>query len=488
MTSNDAVVDVSRNQDNLKRTITTPQALGISFHQIVGGGVVSLTGVAIAITGGGVALAYVLAAVAILLVSFPMASLGAGMPVVGGNYTYATRLVHPLAGFANLWFFILGIATMSLYGLSAGIYLQSLNPWFDPTIVAVSLITIFAVANVFGAAFSSRIGILMAVIMLLAFGSFIIMGLLHVNWGDLPPAIPNGLPSLLQAAALLTFATGGATVVSELGREMKTPGRTIPVAVIGGTVFAGVLYVLISIPAAGVLPISEVAGQPLSVVAKVFMPGGWWYFFLLGGAVLAVIGTMNATLLWGSKSILAAVDDGWFPKKLGAVNRRFGTPHYLLLLLYVIGVVPAVAHIEISVIASAASLVGQVMFIITMIASIRLRYVRPDLHAASPFKLGLKTHWTLTVLGIAVLLYQVYLLQQNLTPAVWIAVGVWLVVGAIWCAVRYPHVRRLQQARLADSIAQPSIDDELAAMNPLTIPKEAPGRVAGVDEITHGGN
>ena len=36
------------NQENLKRTITTPQALGISFHQIVGGGVVSLTGVAIA--------------------------------------------------------------------------------------------------------------------------------------------------------------------------------------------------------------------------------------------------------------------------------------------------------------------------------------------------------------------------------------------------------------------------------------------------------
>ncbi|WP_427015436.1 APC family permease [Pseudarthrobacter sp. P1] len=144
------------------------QALGISFHQIVGGGVVSLTGVAIAMTGGGVPIAYILAAVAIMLVSLPIAYLGAAMPVAGGNYTYATKLLHPLAGFANLLFFVLLMASLSLYGLTAGTYLNSLNPWFDPTVVAVSRITIFAVANLMGAAFSSKLGIYMAFVMLAA--------------------------------------------------------------------------------------------------------------------------------------------------------------------------------------------------------------------------------------------------------------------------------------------------------------------------------
>jgi basic amino acid/polyamine antiporter, APA family len=40
-------LDLSKNEDNLKRTITTPQAFGLSFNQLVGGGVISLTGIAI---------------------------------------------------------------------------------------------------------------------------------------------------------------------------------------------------------------------------------------------------------------------------------------------------------------------------------------------------------------------------------------------------------------------------------------------------------
>ncbi|WP_427015437.1 APC family permease [Pseudarthrobacter sp. P1] len=247
---------------------------------------------------------------------------------------------------------------------------------------------------------------------------------------------------MLQASALLTFATGGATVVAELGREMKTPGRTIPLAIVGGTIFAALLYVLIAIPAAGVLPIAEVAGQPLSVVAQSFMPHGMWLFFILGGAVLAVIGTMNAQLLWGSKSILAAVDDGWFPAKLGTVSKRFGTPHYLIGILYLVGIVPALFHISITVIASAASVMGQLMFMIVVFASLRMRYLHPETARTAPFKIGLKLHWVLTVLGAGVLVYQTYLLSSHLTSDVVTAIGVWLAVGALCGAVRSPRSRR----------------------------------------------
>lgn len=450
MTSQDTAASVSGstlNQDNLKRSITTPQALGISFHQIVGGGVVSLAGVAIALTGGGLPIAFLLAALAIMLVSIPYATLGAAMPVAGGTYTYATKLLHPVFGFANMWLFVIGMASLSLYGLSAGTYLHSLNSWFNPSVVCIALITIFAVANAMGAAFSARIGIILAGVMLVAFGCFIVFGLLHVDWGNYPPVIPAGLPKLLQASALLTFATGGATVVTELGKEMKAPGRTIPVAVIGGTAFAATLYILIALPAAGVLPIQQVANQPLSIVAKAFMPTGIWYFFILGGAVVAVIGTMNAQLLWGSKSVLAAVDDGWFPRKVGAVNRRFGTPHFLLAFLFLVGIVPTVAHISVDVIASAASATGQLIFVIVLIASLRLRYVAPQVHASSPFKLPAPVQWAFTIAGCAVCLYQAYLLIKGLTTPVLITLAIWVAVGVIWFLIRYPHVKETLAAR-----------------------------------------
>ena len=459
------------NQANLKRTITLPQALGVSFHQIVGGGVVSLTGVAIAYTGGGVPLAFLLAAIAIMIVSVPYASLGAAMPVTGGTYTYGTRLLHPGFGFLNLWLFILGMASLSLYGLTAGTYLQSLNPWFNPTWVAVTLIAVFFVANMLGASFSARVGLLIAAVMLVAFGIFIVAGLMHVHWSHYPPTVPNGLYKLFEASALLTFATGGGTVVAELGHEMKKPGKTIPIATLGGTVFAAVLYILIALPAAGVLPIDQVAGQPLSVVAKAVMPHAAWVFFILGGAVLAVIGTMNAQLLWGSKSLLASIDDGWFPKKVGAVNRRFGTPHFLLSVLFVIGIVPAAAHISISVIANAASAVGQVVFIVILAASLRLRFVRPELHAASPFKLRLTTQWVFTIVGTAVCCYQTYLLTKGLEASVYVALGIWLGVGALWFAIRYPHVRRRLAQRGSEPL--PAVEDEVAVALPANQP--APG-------------
>jgi APA family basic amino acid/polyamine antiporter len=424
-------------QTKLKRTIGLPGALGISINQIIGGGIVSLTGAAIAMTGGGVSWAYGIAVSTIVLVAIPYAAMGSAMPVVGGAYTWPTRMLHPAVGFFSMWLFVLSQASISLYGLSAGTYLHALNPWFNEKAVAVVLVTIFFIANLMGSSISSRVGLVMLAIMLLGFFSFIAYGLAQVNWNMYPESLPNGFAKLLQAAALLTFATGGATGVAELGREMKRPGRDIPIAMIGGTALVGVVYVLIAIPAAGVLPIEQVAGEPLSTVAEHFMPHGLWLFFILGGAMFAIIGTLNAQMLWGSKSLLAACDDRWLPHWMGAVNKRFGTPHVLLTLLFIVGLVPAIAGIDISMIGSAASALTQIIFIVVLVSALRMRYVAPELQRAAPFKLGERTHWVLTIVAVPVCLYQTYLLVLDFTPAVWIAAAVWIVLGVLLFACRY---------------------------------------------------
>jgi len=452
-------IDLSRNEENLKQTITLPQALGIAFHQIVGGGVVSLTGIAIGLTGGGVAIAFILAAAGVMIMSIPYSALGAAMPVTGGTYSYAKRLIHPAAGYFTLVLFIIAQASLSLYGLTAGAYLHALNPWFDETAIAIALMSIFYVANMLGAAFSARIGLILAGIMLVAFGLFIVFGLIHTDFANYPPVLPEGFGGMLQAAALLTFATGGGAVVAEMGREMKNPGRVIPIAVIGGTAFAALLYVLIALPAAGVLPIEEVANKPLSAVANAVMPGGLAIFFILGGAVIAVIGTLNTQLMWGSKSLLVAIDDGWLPRKLGAVNRRFGTPHFLLTMLFLVGVIPAATHTSVGVIASAASAVGQLTFVVIMICSLRLRKLFPEIHAASPFKLNRTVHKVLAAAGIAICFYQTYLLTNGLSPEVFVALGVWIAIASVYFVIRYPYVKRVMTARREEELLQVEVDE-----------------------------
>lgn len=438
------------NQDNLKRTIGLTGAIGISVNQIIGGGIVSLTGVAIAMTGGGVSIAFVLAAAAVIITSVPYASLAASYPVAGGVYTWPARLIHPSVGFLLAWLTSLGKGALSLYGLAAGQYMHAINPWFNEVWVAVTLVSIFFVSNLVGAVFSSRVGVVLMVIMIIGFLTFGFVGMAEVNWDIYPEVMPNGMIELFSAAALLSFATAGAYGIGELGRELKNPGRDIPLAMIGGTGLVAVIYVIVAIPAAGVLPIAEVADQPLSTVAKEFLPTGLWIFFILGGAMVAIVSTMNAELLWGTKSLLAASDDGWIPSALGRVNKRFGTPHWLLVILYFIGIIPAVAGVDVSVIGTASSVFVQTMYIVIVAASIAIRWKRPEVYARSPFRLSAPVHYAIGVVAVAIAAYQGYLLILDFDARVWIACGVWMGIGALIALTRWPIVKRTLAGRTID--------------------------------------
>lgn len=58
-------------------------------------------------------------------------------------------------------------------------------------------------------------------------------------------------------------------------------------------------------------------------------------------------------------------------------------------------------------------------------------------------------HGTLAVLGCLVCAYQTYRLTSGLTVSVWITLVIWIALGAVWFAIRYPTVRRLHTAREA---------------------------------------
>lgn len=434
------------NQDNLKLGAVGPLgAIGVAVNQIIGGGIVSLTGVAIALTGGGVAWAYILGCLAVVIATIPYATLGAADPQIGAMYVWPSRILHPAAGLFSLWALMMALTSLSLYGLAAGQYMHALNPWFNESAVAIGLILVFYFANLMGAAISASVGIVLLGVLLMGFGVFIVYGMAHLDWAAYPPVLPNGFLKLLQAAALLTFATGGAVGVAELGHEMKNPGRDIPLAMVGGTALVGIVYVLIALPAAGILPIDQVANQPLSRVAEEFLPHGLWIFFILGGAMVALISTMNSQLLWGSKSVIIACDEGWLPSWVGTVNQRFGTPHVVLTLLLLVGIAPVLLGIDLGSVGAVAAAFTQVIFVLVIIASLKFRYDAREKYAASPFRLPAPWHWFLGVLAILLAAGQIWLLASDFTAKVWAGVLVWYGLGLLLYVFR----RRTVRARVA---------------------------------------
>ncbi|MBM2657383.1 APC family permease [Staphylococcus pseudoxylosus] len=417
---------------NLKKVLGLTDVLGIAIGQIIGAGVMSLTGIGIQMTGSGITPAFILSAVITLLTMFPIAILGSTLPTTGGMYQYTSRLLSPKTGIFWLMLFMFLQITLSLYALSFAQYLEGLFPGVPVRTVAFLLLTILFIVNIIGIKSASIIGNLMVITLIVALSCFIIFGMPHIHFGvfNSSSMFPDGFTGFFTAVGLVSFATGGAQVVAELGGEMKNPKRDIPIVIIVATIFVGILYAFIGSIAVGVLPIPEVAGRPLTSVAKEILPVPIFIFFMIGGAMFALATTLNSTFTWVTKSLLIAIHDGYLPKALGHVNKRFGTPHWLLLIFYIIGALPIVTGMSLNVVAQLGTGISLIVFAFPALAVTQLPKKYPEAYKQSPFKVPYPVLIIIAITAIIVLLYQSYLLISDLKMGYMIGTLIYILLSA----------------------------------------------------------
>ncbi|MEI4770679.1 APC family permease [Psychrobacillus sp. FJAT-51614] len=421
----------------LKKVLGLGDVMSIGVGQIIGAGVMALTGIAIGMTGSGVVLAFIVSSIFTLFMVLPTAVMGSALPTTGGNYKYASRLLSPKIGFFWLSLFILGQLTIAMYAISFADYVQGLVPNAPLKLVAFTLLTIFFIANLVGVKFAALIEKLMVIILLLALIVFVAWGMPEVNYAVLnsKDMFPSGFVGFFMAVGLLSFATGGASVVAELGGEMKNPGRDIPLTIIVTTIAVGVLYAFMALIAVGVLPIADVANQPLTDVAKAILPESLFVFFIVGGAMFALATTLNATLSWVTKGIMIACEDGWLPKSLGKVNDRFGTPHWLLTIIYVIGVIPIITGLPLTVISALGTGVFLIAGVIPIIAATQLPKKYPEQYNKAPFKLSPRTLNITVCIAVFLLLFQGFLLMSSLSSKIIIGTIAYMVVAIVYVII-----------------------------------------------------
>lgn len=401
---------------NLKKVLGLTDVMGIAIGQIIGAGVMSLTGIGIQMTGSGITPAFILSSIITLLTMFPIAILGSTLPTTGGMYQYTSRLLSPKIGIFWLLLFIFIQITLSLYALSFSQYLEGLFPSIPIRTAAFVLLTLLFIVNLVGVKSASIVGNLMVITLIIALSCFIIFGMPHVNFNVFTPAsmLPDGFTGFFTAVGLVSFATGGAQVVAELGGEMKNPKRDIPIVIIVATIFVGLLYAFIASIAVGVLPIPEVSGRPLTSVAKEVLPTPIFIFFMVGGAMFALATTLNSTFTWVTKSLLIAIQDGYLPKALGNVNKRFGTPHWLLFIFYIIGALPIIFGMSLNVVAQLGTGISLIVFAFPAIAVTQLPKKYPKAYQQSPFNIPYPILLIIAVIAVIVLIYQSYLLISDL--------------------------------------------------------------------------
>lgn len=398
-------------------------AIGI----VVGAGIFGALPVAVDITGKGVVLAFILAAVTIVLRYYPTIITGAAIPASFGYYMHTTRLGGPHLGFTQVIASFSTVFVQAILATVFAMYFSALVP-IDTRIISVAVLLIFGAITCAGIKASGAVQNFMVILLLSALFTYIIGGLPNIDPENLalveiffPPN--QSFFSIGAAIGLLSSCLMGGYIVMNFSDEIKNPGKAIPVTFIVSTSLTAFVYVLLSIVTIGVMPAKS--APTLATVADKFMSPGLKMFFITGGALFASLTTINSTFLSGSRTLAVVARDKVIPEWFTRKN-RFGVPQNSVLFLTLIPAVITAFGISIGTLLSAFSILTILFGIILFIPVIRLPKRYPYSYKNSYLKLSQSMIWVFVILGTIVSLYQIYSLVIAMDTATWIALVIWV--------------------------------------------------------------
>lgn len=285
-----------------------------------------------------------------------LAEIAGAFPHTGGLYVFLREAWGRLPAFLFGWAELVIIRAAALGAISttfAEYFLRVLgyNPAVAPYDAYVHYLAAVAIAltatfNYVGLRWGSLVqnvttvakygGLLFIVILALAIG-------LPRTGGHFTPASPPGsftFSAFGLALVSVLWAYDGWEDVSFVGGEVKNPRRTLPLAIVLGTLAVIVIYALANIGYLAVLPVDQIARSPLvaaDVAARVVGPAG--VVFVALTVMTSAFGTLNGSILTAPRIFFAMADDGLFFRTVAKVHPRFRTPYVSIMLCAMLGIV-----------------------------------------------------------------------------------------------------------------------------------------------------
>ncbi len=344
------------------------------------------------LAGSGMVLALLLGGLINLLIMFSYCELSSAIPEVGGEYTYTKAAYGGLVAFVSgclRW-----LASVFGAALAALTFARQLSYLFlrvapaveglvlaQMPLIAIVVVIILAAVDVKGA---KKVGPMIVTVFLAAFAIFLAGGLRHglAPPDVLPEPLPAGLSGVFAATAYMFPMFFGMRALVAGAAQIKNPEKTVPRAIILSALVIVPLYFSVAYVAVGVVPLGVYDVPFLNLAAENILPGVGGILFAVAGMVasLSALGTSIAV----QSSIARGMSrDGYLPKILLSVHRRFGTPYVatiagslFIMFLSAVGAVQFLGY--------AASFGSILVFALVNLSLLKLRKKKPYLKR--PFK------------------------------------------------------------------------------------------------------
>ncbi len=319
----------------LKRGVDLWGVVALGLGTAVGVSIFSVIAPATALSGPGMLLAVVLAAVPMGIVALSYAFIGSVLPTSGASFEWPSRFIHPAVGFGIAWLRIAGtMGAMVILALVFTRYLSMVVPVpTKPTMAA--LFTLVLIANLLGVGMAAALQKWLMGLLLVIFAVFIALGVGSVELANFTPAFPGGMGSVLATVPLLIGLFFGIEAATEVGDEVERSHRTIPLGIaisIGSALLLYMLVASVSIGVVGPDPIGQ-SETPLLTAAEGFMGRYATPVIVLAG-VVAIGKSLNAMFLIFSRSLFAMARAGMLPTFMTRIGEKRQTPWAALLVVY----------------------------------------------------------------------------------------------------------------------------------------------------------
>ncbi|MEW5916537.1 MAG: amino acid permease, partial [Gemmatimonadota bacterium] len=289
-----------------------------------------------------VLLVWLLSGAVTLIGALICAELASTFTRTGGVYVYLSEAFHPALGFLWGWAMLLtmhsGIlaAIATVFARYAGFFVP-----LDTTgsrIVAVGVILLLSAVNYVGVQHGARVqtvftaGKVLAVILIVLLG-FGLGGRVEDHFVGASTARGETLGGVLSAMVAGLFTYGGWHMVTYSSEETVEPAKTIPRALLIGTIAVTVAYMAMNAVYLYVLPLDKVASSTrvAADLADALVGSG-------GAGVMSAIvmfstfGALTGIILAGPRVYYAMAHDGLLFRWFGELHPRFGTPHRAIVL------------------------------------------------------------------------------------------------------------------------------------------------------------
>ena len=394
------------------------ELIAIGVGGMIGGGIFSVMGLAVGITGNATPIAFLLGGILALIMGYSYVKLAVAYHNDGASFTYLEYAFpkHKVIGAITGWTVILGyIGVMALYAFTFGAYGAELfgsNSEIVRRMLSAGVILSFMMINLIGTRTlgKSEDLIVYGKIILLSILAF--TGMQSVDTQKMTPLFDEGYISVFMAAALIFVAFEGFQLITNGVCETKDPQKNIARGIYGSIAIVTIIYIVLSIVAVGSLTQVELVAAKEYALAIAVQPsmGNTGRVLVSIAALLATASAINATMFGASRMMAEMAIEHEMPKAFSFRNTKT-VPWIAVITLGLLTLCFAYFG-SLELIASFSSLTFLLVSLAVNVANYRLREKT-------------KANTSYIVLGMTLLLFTIgtlvyYLMKHSPQELIWI--------------------------------------------------------------------